>query len=90
MCKNGQIAAFAMPTCGKGNDEQTAMLVMATHNKGDNRQITGARGNGDVRQVDGLPRECNDGQIVVLTMATHSEGNNGQVAGTRNGHAWQK
>jgi hypothetical protein len=35
-----------------GNDGQTAMLVMDTHDEGDNGQIAGARGNGS-RARDG-------------------------------------
>jgi hypothetical protein len=60
---------------------------MAMHSKGNDGQITGALGNGDIEQVDGLRREYNNGQIDALAMATRSEGSNGQVAGARDGHA---
>ena len=35
------------------------MRAMATHGKGDYRQIAGARGNSNVGQVDGVRGECN-------------------------------
>jgi hypothetical protein len=79
-----------MATHGKGHDWQTATLVMAMQDKGDNGQIAGVRGNGDVRQDDSLRRECNDGQIVPLVMATCSNGNDGQVANACNGHTRQR
>jgi hypothetical protein len=79
-----------MTTCGKGNDGQTATLVMATHDKGKDRQIAGAWGNGDAGQVGGLRRECNDRQIVMLAMATRSKGNDGQDTGAHDGHARQR
>ena len=69
---------------------QTASLVMATHDMGNDRQITGAPGDGDAGQVDGLRRECNDGQIVALAVATRIKGNDRQVAGARDGHARQR
>ena len=79
-----------MDTCGKGNDGQTATLVMATHDKGKDRQIASARGDRDAGQVDSLRRECNDEQIVALDMATRSKDNDGQVAGARDDHARQR
>ena len=84
-----------MVTCGKGNNEQIAVLTIM-NGEGNIGQVAGTRGECSNGQVDSMHRECqwanvtlkmawhgegDNRQISVLTMATCGEGNVGQVAG---------
>ena len=60
----GKSPACAMATCGKGNDGK----------------IAGARGNGNIRQVNGVCGECDDKQTIVLMMDSRDKGDDGQIA----------
>ncbi len=78
-----------MATCGKGNDRQTATLVMDTHDEGDNGQLAGARGDWSATMGESSrsrwPRaaRATTSESPAPAMATRGEGDDGQIAGTR-------
>jgi len=83
----GRIAALAMATRGKGNDGQTATLVMDKHNEGEDSQITGTRGDGSATMGESSrsqwPRAARamTSESPACVMVTRGKGDDEQIAG---------